>query len=153
MAVAAFVVSLVALFAAGASALYTRTQATAAKNADLRARRPLLAVTLHESVSSGETKALFYVENQGIEDLESVVVFRPVTADGVRYEVAKLGTNFGDSAELGPLEIRAKQGLVLSIGPADDLPEFRVRIRCRIGKDTWEDAHVLADPRFRLMVF
>lgn len=69
MAVAAFIVSLVALLAAGASALYTRTQATAAKNADLRARRPVVALSLHEKVSSGETTAVFYVENQGSEDL------------------------------------------------------------------------------------
>lgn len=148
MAVAAFLVSLVALVVAGASARYTRTQATTAKNADLRARRPSLGVSLHESVVGGVPTALYYVENQGLEDLDSVVVFRPVTVDGVWYGVAKLGTDFGDSAELGPLEIKAKRGLVLGIGSAEDLPEFRVRIHCRIGKDVWEDAHVLVDPRF-----
>lgn len=152
MVVAAFIVSLVALLVAGASALYTRTQARAATNADLRARRPVLGVSLHELVSSADTTALFYVENSGSEDLDSVVVFRPMTEDGVRYPVAKLGGEFGDQAELGPLEIKAKQGVVLSIGSAESLPEFRLRIRSRIGKDTWEDAHVLKDPRFHINV-
>lgn len=76
-----------------------------------------------------------------------------MTTHGVRYPLAKLGTDFGDQAELGPLEIKAKQGIVLSIGSAERLPEFRVRIRCRIGRNVWEDAHVLDDPRFRSIVF
>ena len=80
------------------------------------------------------------------------VVFRPVTEDRVRYPVARLGQDFRDEAELGPLEIKAKQGFVPSIGSADDLPEFRVRIRCRIGNDSWEDAF-LDDPRFHPNVF
>jgi hypothetical protein len=151
--IAAFTVSLVALVLSGLSALYTRKQAQAATRADLRARRPALEVTLHASVSSGETTAMFYVENKGAEDLDSVVVFRPMTSDGVHYAVARLGQEFGDEADLGRLEIRAKQGLVLSIGSADDLPEFRVRVRSRIGNDTWEDAYVLDDPRFHLNVF
>ena len=153
MVVAAFIVSVIALLVAGASAVYARIQATAAKNADLRARRPILGVSLHEAVSSGEDSAVFYVGNQGLEDLDSVVVYRPVTADGVQYPVARIGTEFGDQAELGPLGIRAKQGFVLSIGAGETLPEFRVRIRCRVGKDTWEDAHVLDDPRFHLGVY
>jgi hypothetical protein len=109
-------------------------------------------VTLHEKVSTGETTALFYVQNQGDEDLDSVVVSRPLTADRVTYPVARLGGDQGDEAELGPLEIKAKQAFVLFIGSAERLPEFRVRIRCRVGKDAWEDAYVLDDPRFRSIV-
>jgi hypothetical protein len=153
MAVAAFVVSLIALLVAGASAAYARTQAKAAKNEDLRARRPTLVVTLDQAVNSQTPTAVYYIENQGREDLDSVVVYRPVTEDGVKYQVAKMGTDFGDSAEVGPLEIKAKQALVLSIGTAESLPEFRVRIKCRIGKDVWEDAHVLEDPRFHIGVY
>ena len=153
MLITALTVSLVALVLSGLSALYTRTQAQAAMSADLRARRPSLELALHESVSDSDTTAMFYVKNMGAEDLASVVVFRPVTADRVRYPVARLGADFGDEAELGPVEIKAKQGFVLSIGSAGDLPEFRVRIRCRIGKATWEDAYVLDDPRFHPNVF
>lgn len=153
MVVAAFVVSLVALALAGVSAAYTRTQAKAAKNADHRARHPILGITLDAPESAGIVRALYHVENQGQEDLDSVVVFRPVTGDGVEYAVAKLGTDFGDSAELGPLEIKARQGFVLSIGSADDLPDFRVRIRTRIGRDTWENAYVLDDPRFHIGIY
>lgn len=153
MAAAAFIVSLVALLAAGASVLYTRTQAMAAKRADHRARHPRLGLSLDVLASSGVDKVLYYIENQGQEDLDSVVVFRPVTTDGVRYPVAKLGGEYVDSADLGPLEIKARQGWVLGIGAAENLPQFRVRIHCRIGKDTWEDAYVLEDPRFHVNVF
>jgi hypothetical protein len=151
--VAALVVSLFALAVAGLSAWYSRSQARAATSEDRRARRPVLDVTLRESVSSGELDAMFYVENQGTEDLDSVVVLRPETADRVRYPVACLGHDFEDEAELGPLEIKAKQAFVLRIGSAEDLPEFRVRIKTRIGKETWEDAFVLDDPRFHVNVF
>lgn len=58
----------------------TRRQ-TLPRAPDLRARLPALNVTLKEKVSSPETTALFYVENCGTEDLDSVVVFRPVTLD------------------------------------------------------------------------
>lgn len=153
MVVAAFIVSVVALVLSGLSVLYTRTQAHAARSADLRARRPVLGVTLHEAVSGGETTALFYVENQGAEDLDSAVVLRPLTVDRVNYPVARLGQDFADEAELGPLEIKAKQGFVLSIGSAKKLPEFRVRIKCRIGKRSWEDSYVLDDPRIHTNVF
>lgn len=153
MDVAALVVSLFALAVAGLSALYARSQAKAATSEDRRARRPVLAVTLQEQVSVDETQAIFYVENQGDEDLDSVVVCRPETADRVRYPVARLGRDFGDEAELGPLEIKAKQAFVLAIGSAENLPEFRVRIKCRIGKETWDDAAVLPQPRFHGFVF
>ena len=153
MVIAAFIVSLVALVLAGLSVLYTRTQARSATRADLRARHPVLVVTLHDKVSSGETQALYYVENRGREDLDSVVVQSPVTSDRVRYPVARFGQDFADEAELGPLEIRAKQAFVLSIGSAEELPEFRVRFKCRAGKDAWDDADVLDDPRFHINVF
>ena len=153
MATAAFIVSIVALLAAGASAVYTRTQAQAATNADLRARRPILNLSLDKLASSGETTALFYIENQGSEDLDSVVISRPITADGVRYPVAKLGQEFEDQVDLGRLEIKEKQGVVLCIGSAEQLPEFRLRIQCRVGNARWDDAHVLEDPRFRIGVY
>jgi len=153
VAVAALVVSLVALGLSAFSVLYTRAQARAATSADLRARHPVLGLTLHQSASAGETTALYYLENQGAEDLDSVVVFRPETADGVDYPVARLGQDFADEAELGPLGMKAKQAFVLCIGPAEMLPEFRVRIRCRIGKDSWEDAYVLDDPRFHIGIY
>ncbi|GAB7003941.1 hypothetical protein JCM18899A_14130 [Nocardioides sp. AN3] len=152
MDIAAFIVSLFAFVASVLSAAYTGTQARAAKSAERRARKPVLVVTLDKHEVSGVTQALYYVENQGGEDLDSVVVERPVTADGVTYPVARLGDDFGDETEVGPLEIRAKQGFILAMGSGESLPEFRVRIRTRIGKDTWEDAYVLGDPRFHVLV-
>jgi hypothetical protein len=113
----------------------------------------VLVVTLDKAESSGVTQALYFVENRGSEDLDSVVIERPVTADGVVYPVARMGGEFGDETEVGPLEMRAKHGFILTMGSGDSLPEFRVRIRTRIGKDTWEDVYVLDDPRFHINVY
>lgn len=153
MVIAAFIVSVIALVLSGLSALYTRSQANSAASAERRARRPKLKVVLHEAISPTDTTALYYVQNTGEEDLDSVVVLRPVTSDGVRYPVARLGQDFGDEAELGPLGIREKQGLVLSVGSVPHPPEFRVRIKVRIGKDRWEDVYDLDSPRFDAGIF
>lgn len=119
----------------------------------MRERRPNLVVTLPEPVSAGVASAPFYIENQGHETLDSVLVLRPRTVDGVRYPVAKMGADFADSAEVGPLEVRQKVALMLAIGSSESLPEFRLVIRCRIGRDSWEVAHVLDDPRFHIGIY
>lgn len=148
MVVAAFIVSVVALLVSGLAVVYTRIQAKSATNADRRARRPKLNVVLDEGISRTEKSALYFVENTGEEDLDSVLVRRPVTSDGVRYPVARLGQDFGDEAELGPLEIKAKQGLVLCVGSGERLPDFRVRVKFRIGNEKpWEDVYELDNPR------
>src|ERR1700712_1550257 len=98
MALAALIVSLIALVVSSLSVLYTRPQARAATSADMRERRPNLAVTLHEAVDSTETTAVYYVENLGAEDLDSVLVHRPKTPDRGRYPLARLGGDmpYGD---------------------------------------------------------
>jgi hypothetical protein len=112
MEVAALVVAVFALVVSLGSAIYTRRQANAsegraraARNADLREREPRLEVTLSEKVSEGDKSALYYVRSLGPQDLESVVLQRPKTDDGVLYDVARLGEDFGREAELGPLEL------------------------------------------------
>jgi hypothetical protein len=71
----------------------------------------------------------------------------------VRYKVARLGDEFGDAAELGPTELGHTSSLVLAIGSAEWLPEFRVRVVCRSGKDKWESSVELKDPRFHADVY
>jgi hypothetical protein len=39
--------------------------------------------------------------------------------------------------------------LVLPIGPAEQLPEFRVRVVCCKGNDVWESSWLLDDPEFQ----
>jgi hypothetical protein len=160
MEIAALIVAVLALIVSLGSATYTRRQATAgesqaraARNADLREREPRLEVTLNEKVGEGDNSALYYLRNLGPQDLESVVIQRPKTDDGVRYEVARLGEAFAGEAELGPLELGHRQGFVLAIGSREYLPSFRVRIVCRAGDDLWESSVELEDPHFHINVF
>lgn len=160
MEIAALIVAVFALIVSLGSAIYTRRQANAsegqarvARNADLREREPRLEVTLSEKVGEGDNSALYYLRNLGPQDLESVVLRRPKTDDGVLYDVARLGDDFGGEAELGPLELGHRQGFVLAIGSRRYLPDFRVRIACRAGDDSWESSVELEDPRFHVNVF
>lgn len=142
--VAAFVVSIAALLLAGASAAYTRQQAKATKDQarlserqDHLARTPRLAITLPIPAGKAETSVTYVVHNDGPQDLDSVTVHRPEASDGggVRYPVAPIGAEFGDQAELGPIRMGEAKSFVLSIGPSDGLPEFRVSVECRRGGD------------------
>ena len=142
MEIAALIVAALALIVSLGSAIYTRrqthaseSQARAARNADIREREPRLEVTLNEKVGEGDTSALYYFRNRGPQDLESVVMQRPKTDDGVLYDIARLGGDCGGEAELGPLELGHRQGFVLAIGSREHLPEFRVRVVCRAGGD------------------
>jgi len=45
--------------------------------------------------------------------------------------------DYGDQAELGPLRIGAASRFLLCVGSTSAPPEFRVRIMCRAGADSW----------------
>ncbi len=135
MTVTALVVSILALLVSGVAAVYsaltskeTRRQADAAQAEIHLAYSPILTVTLKHGSSSNDLDLLYEVRNDGRQDLDSVVVQRPETPDRVRYPVARLGTEFDDHAELGPLPMGASSGLVLRVGATKTLPEFRVRV-------------------------
>lgn len=160
MSIAAFVVSALALCVALAAANYartqaqaTKTQANAATRADHRARRPKLEVTLEQPAGDSDVTATYKVKNLGEEDLDSVVISRPQLRGGLNFPVAPLGGGWGDRADLERLEIKSAKTFVLSIGSGQTLPEFRVRVECRIGTETWHDAIVLDDPRLGPTVF
>lgn len=157
MEVLAIVIAVLALGVSFWSVIYTRrathageVQADIAKRVDRRDRKPVLDVMLPDTVNDGVTSALYWIRNDGPQDLDSLVVVRPATEDRIRYPVALMGGEFGDEAELGPLAMGQRAGLMLRIGPADELPEFRVRIKTRAGEDTWEETRLLDDPRFHL---
>lgn len=153
IATLALVVSLASASFAHRAAKAAETQSEAAKAEDRRARTPHLTVSLDAQVNDGETRAFYTLRNDGKEDLDSVLVRRPETPDGVRYPVSLMGGDFGDTAELGPLVMGRAAVLVLAIGPAEQLPEFRVRVVCRKGQDSWESSILLDDPRFRINVY
>lgn len=160
MTVAAFVVSVLALLVSGAAVLYARRTAEAAERQAAESRRqadaaheelhlsntPRLTVTLKDDPAEGPD-VLYGVRNDGRKDLDSVIVRRPETNDRVRYPVARLGvTDFADQVELGPLRLGEVGELLLKVGSTTVLPEFRVRITCRAGDDSWDIIRLL-EPR------
>jgi len=152
VAIAALVISILALLVSGLAVFFAarqtreaRRQADAAQKQLHRADTPVLTVTLRDEPRDGPD-LLYEVRNDGHQDLDSVVVQRPETPDRVRYPVARLGGDYGDEAELGPLAMGAAQGFLLRVGPTQMPPEFRVRISCRVGAETWPLSRLL-EPR------
>jgi hypothetical protein len=76
------------------------------------------------------------------------VVHRPRPADGITYGIAVTGaTDFQDEADLGPMAMAQEARFTLSFGSAPKLPEFRVRIVCRLGEEEWHLTQLLAKGR------
>lgn len=149
--IAAFVVSLAALLLSGVAAVYARVTAKATERQADEARRqadtaqaelhlaysPVLSVVLNREASQG-SNWLYEIRNDGHKDLDSVVVQRPETSDRIRYPIARLGvTDYEDQVELGPMGLGEASGLVLCVGSTPTPPEFRVRISCRTGTESW----------------
>ena len=146
MAIAAFVVAVLALVISGLSVAYTRRYTQAAEAEDRRARTPRLSITA-EHGAEGATSIIYVVRNDGPQDLDSLVIFRPRPMDGITYPMAKTGMNWvTDEVELGPLGVTQEARFTLSVGAGSPLPTFRVRIRCRAGRDTWELVEELEEP-------
>lgn len=158
---AAAVISIFALLTSGAAVVYARLAAKAAGHQVAETRRqadaaheelrlvysPALTVTLKDEPAAGPD-VLYEVRNDGRKDLQSVIVERPETSDHVRYGVARMGVSedFDDHVELGPLRLGEASGLLLKVGSTTKPPEFRIRITCRAGEDTWVVSKLL-EPR------
>lgn len=119
------------------SALASEVSASAARAEDRRARTPQLTVEREGRASNAETSVIFTVRNVAADDLDSVVLHRPVTEDGIRYPVARVGDDWSDAADLGELSLGQSGRFTLSVGSAHKLPEFWVRITCRNVDDEW----------------
>ncbi|MFC7487246.1 hypothetical protein ACOCJ7_00075 [Knoellia sp. CPCC 206453] len=104
---------------------------------DRRARTPQLTVMREGRASNGETAVIFSLRCTAPEDLDSVIVHRPVTEDGIKYPVALVGTDWSDSADLGAVPLGHRGRFILSVGSAHALPTFWVSIVCRSGADEW----------------
>lgn len=141
----ALVVSIGAVWYTRRTAKDTARQADIAEAAHHLASTPNLTVTLKDRSGSGPD-ILYEVRNDGSQDLDSVIVHRPELPDHIRYPVARLGTDYSDQAELGPLNIGEARSFLLCVGPSLTAPpegpelnvrEFQVRIICRVGTRTW----------------
>lgn len=132
MIVVSLVLSVVAVVVAGWSLFFT-------SQADRRARQPDLAIELEDHAGFDGTTAIYVVRNEGPEDLTSVVVHRPVTRNSVRYNLARVGTDYREDgdAHLGPIRLGEDERFVLKIGPGTEVPDLRVRIECNAGHTWW----------------
>lgn len=112
-------------------------------------RTPKLAVWLDHPAPSGTNRVIFRVRNDGPTGLDSVVVYRPRTTDKITYPIAHTGRSGGwenDEVHVG-LALDEQTAVTLCRGSADALPEYRCRVKCRSGDDTWTVVVPLPTPR------
>lgn len=136
--------------AAESSASAAGISAEADAAADHRARTPQLAVTVDTLAAHDGTSVIYRVRNDGPVDLDSVTVHRPIVGvveGGIVHPVAPVGDDFADVAEIGPIPITAYERFVLSLGSNETLPDFRVRIVCTAGDESWPGSFALDPPR------
>ena len=136
--------------AAEESAVAAGRSAAAAESADRRERQPHLSIVLDYPQPAPGDRVIYRVRNDGPQDLDSLLIYRPQPTDRVIYGLALTGDAAGwaaDEIELGAIAVTKEGRFTLSCGPAIDLPEFRVRIVCRAGPDEWLLSHVLPPPR------
>jgi hypothetical protein len=148
--------SVVALIVAIASAVYarrvgvhTRRSADAAEKTLRDEHKPLLSIDIDRPGEQGD-RAIYRVRNDGPQDLDEVVIYRPRPPDRIEYHIAVTGGGGGwaeDEITLGGLRLTQQARFTLSCGNAPTLPEFRVRIECRSGKDRWSIPYLLPSPR------
>ncbi|MDQ0241456.1 hypothetical protein [Arthrobacter bambusae] len=147
IALLATATSLVSARAALRAASASERSALAVERSEHRARQPRLSVHPVGPVASNATIAMYHIRNDGPEPLDQVIVFRPVTGDGIRYDVGSTEADFVDETPLGPLALGEQKLVKLSVGPAIELPEFRVVARAYVNDEHWDTLTVLPSPR------
>ncbi len=139
--------SLVSAMAARKAVSASERSASAAEQSNHRARTPQLTIQVVLPIPADTTIALYRVRNDGPEALDAVVIQRPLTDDGVIYGVGSTEPDFVDETDLGPMSLGERKLLKLSVGPATELPEFRVVIRGSVRGEHWDVVRVLPSPR------
>lgn len=147
IALLATAVSLVSARAAGRSASASERSALVVERSEHRTRQPRLSVHPIGPFASNATIAMYYIRNDGVEPLDLVIVFRPVTDDSVRYRVGSTEADFVDETHLGPLGLGEQRLVKLEVGPSAELPEFRVVTRAFVNDEHWDALLVLPTPR------
>src|SRR5205807_4411333 len=134
LGVAALAVSVIALVFAGIagvaakrSAETAKRSAQAAEAADRRARTPKLAILLATPMPAPNNLVIYRVRNDGPQDLEGLVIYRPKPTDRIKYPIAVTGLDFAeDEITFGPVPLTQEVRFTLCCGASDDLPEFRI---------------------------
>jgi hypothetical protein len=115
---------------------------------DRRSRTPNLAIWLSDGAPGTQSIAIYRIRNDGPHDLDSVVISQPLTSDQITYRLSHTGHNQTNAPlGIGPLALNEETRLTLECGGNPVLPDFRVRIRCQAGIDSWELPCLLPPPR------
>lgn len=151
------IVSVLALAIALASAVFSyrssraaTRSANAVEASERRARTPELVIVLDRPTPAPNDRVIYRVRNDGPQDLDSVLVYRPRPTDGIKYPITITGGCTGwavDEVDLGPLALTEEARFTLCCSAAQQLPEFRVRIECRSGTEEWTVHKLLPSPR------
>lgn len=124
--------------------------AEADRSADHRLRQPRLLVTVDQLAAHDGNAAIYRVTNEGPADLDSVFVHEPILGEvegRTRHPVARTGSDYAQTAELGPIALGTYGRFTLSLGSGSTLPQFRVKIVSRVGTEKWTEVILLENPR------
>jgi len=139
--------------AAASSAVAAERSARVAESMDHRARQPRLHIAMGSPAPAPIANVIYTVRNDGTEDLDEVVIFRPRPSDQIVYQIALTGgasgggSGYMDEANFGPMRLAEEKRFTLALGAAEFLPEVRVRVRVRTGSNEWDLIEVLPPPR------
>lgn len=149
LSIAALLVALVSAAFAFRSTRAAERSARMAEGTDRRARTPQLKFFLDRPAPAPAERAIYRIRNDGPQDLDSVVLHKPVTNDGITYPIAWTGKTQGwaDEVDVGPLRLGTEERITLCCGAADQFPEFQVRVECRSRGDSWDLLEPLPSPR------
>jgi hypothetical protein len=118
----AAVISYLARAEAARSADAADRSAAAAEAADRRARKPVLDIALTDSAPAPNDKAIYRVRNDGPQDLDTVIVYRPRPPDRITYPITVTGGGAGwaeDEIDLGSVALNEGASFTLRCGHAD----------------------------------
>ena len=156
LAIAAFAVSIVSagvtvvgVRQSKRSAVASERSASVAVDSDRRARTPKIRIVLDAPEPAPNDRVIYRLYNDGPQDLDSITVYRPEVRGGIVYPIAgtDVSTDWEDEVNLGQLRFGKETRITLCCGRTAKVPEFRVRITCRAGGDTWELVELLPSPR------
>ncbi len=149
LGIAALLVSLISVIIALLARRDSFHLAHTAEAAEHRALTPQLEVILSEPAPAPADRVIYRLRNNGPQDLEDIVIYRPRVRDQIIYPIALTGSDdwAKDEIHLGPVELGQDAPFTFCCGVAQELPEFRVRIACNLKNKTWEMTQLLTPPR------
>jgi hypothetical protein len=149
VAITSVVIALLARRDSAKSAVAAARSAEAAEATDRRSRTPQLDIKLRHPAPAPVDRVIYSVRNDGPQDLDDLVIYRPRPTDRITYPIAPTGR--GDYADdeiyFGPVSLTQEVMFTLCCGASAELPEFRLRIECVAGEDSWTLTQLLPSPR------